>query len=168
MKKAQPINSVYIFVLAIFFTLLINRINLLYFAPFLVLSYYSNSCLRSCWLSVGSGIIIDLFSSTSYFGLTAVNYCLATFLLYGQTRHFFRERMFTIPIMTLLFSLLSSCISIILRLLFSQPIHISARWVLTDLIGMSFFDAFYAFSVVFPAHMFYKFQRSLRVKRRAQ
>ncbi|MFZ0566065.1 MAG: hypothetical protein WAM28_07765 [Chlamydiales bacterium] len=132
------------FLATLFCPALFSKFHLLYFAPYLILSYYKFSRFAVLWRAIGCGILIDLFSSTPCFGLSSINYCLVSFFLYGQTRNFFEDKLSTLPLMTALFSFLSTLISVILALCFDQKIVLSWKWSVTDLIGMSLFDALFA------------------------
>lgn len=117
---------------------------LLYFAPCLIIAYYKKSLFFCLWLSLAIGILNDLFSS-SLFGLNACNYCLVTFLLYRQTRHFFEDNVSTLFIMTLFFSLVSTSLNILFFLIFTKSFAISWSFIFTDFLIMPLLDALYAY-----------------------
>jgi len=125
--------------------ILFPKWHLFYFAPYLVLSYYKYSRYAVLWRSLGCGILMDLFSSTPFFGLSSINYCLVSFLLWGQKRNFFEDKLSTWPLMTALFSLLSTLFSVILAFFVGQKISFCWKWGVTDLFAMSFVDAAFAF-----------------------
>ena len=70
--------------------LVLPKLHLFYFAPYLVLSLNPFSRYQLLWRALLSGLILDLLSSGTFFGLTPLNYCLICWLLYGQTPTFLR------------------------------------------------------------------------------
>ena len=145
------INTKLTFGIAFFSTLLgpvfLPKLHLFYFVPYLVISFYQLPRHAVLWRAYFSGIIIDLLSSSPLFGLTSLNYSIVCWVLYGQTRNFFEDKPSTLPLMTFLFSFLSTLFSAITLLFFKDPITFSGTWIVTDLIGMSLADAFYALLV---------------------
>lgn len=120
------------------------NLRLLFFAPFLVIAYY-NKGLRSClWLALLCGLIVDLLSSQTRLGTYAFNYCLTTWILYNQKRHFFEDSPTTFPIMTFIFAFISTLMQVALLYIFGQPIELSWDWIKNDLIRLPLYDAFYA------------------------
>ncbi len=118
------------------------RIN--YFAPFLTLMFYKRP-LQSClWYAFGCGFILDLLTARLRLGLYIVNYCLTIGLLYGQKRHFFEDKLSTLPIMTALFSILSTVIQIVLLKIAGTTLELSWAWLGTDLVLFPLADAAYA------------------------
>jgi len=162
------VSTPFAFFLALFGILFFPHTHLLYFAPYLVLSFYSHTRFAALWRAIGCGIIIDLFSSTPHFGLTALNYCIVSWILYGQTRNFFDDKPSTLPLMTFFFSLLSTLTSVILFLFFAQPVTLSLKWVVTDLFCMPLFDATYALFISLPFQITHKLRKVIRAKRRAR
>jgi rod shape-determining protein MreD len=120
------------------------QLHVLYFAPYLVFCFYRFSRYQLLWKAAGCGLILDLLSSGSFFGLTAVNYCLTCWLLYGQTRNFFEDKITTLPLMTFLFSFISTGSATILSFFCNSGYSFSFSWVVTDLIAMPLVDALYA------------------------
>lgn len=118
---------------------------LTYFAPFLIIVYYKYSLSKSLWLSLLCGLSIDLFSSYPRLGISAINYCLTSAFLYHQKRHFFEDRLSTLPIMTCLFSFFSTFLQAIILSIFDNSINFSLYWIFTDLLIMPIIDSFYAF-----------------------
>jgi rod shape-determining protein MreD len=120
-------------------------LKLTFFAPFLVLVYYKKSYLSSMWIALFCGLIMDIFSSQARFGLYAVNYCVTTWFLFRQKRHFFEDSVSTLPIMTYFFAVISSLVQVLLLSIFVKSMHLTLVWVGTDLIMMPILDAIYAF-----------------------
>ncbi len=115
--------------------------------PVLVITYYKKNLVTSLWLSFLCGTIVDLLASNQHLGLYALNYCLTTIVIFFQRRHFFADRLSTIPIMTFLFSFLSTLLQMILLFLFDKPVPISLSLLETDLLLMPLADSLYAFCV---------------------
>jgi len=160
------VSLLFAFFLALFGVLFFPHAHLLYFAPYLVLTFYKHSRFAAAWRAIGCGMIIDLFSSTPHFGLTALNYCIVSWILYGQTRNFFDDKPSTLPLMTLFFSILSTLTSVTLFLFFSQPIVLSFKWAFTDLVCMPLLDATYAFLIFLPFQITHKLRKVIRTRRR--
>lgn len=144
------------FALALFFTIFaplwVPKLHLFYFAPYLILTFYRTTRYKALWAAFGCGLLIDLFSSNSFFGLTALNYCIVTFLLHGQVRNFFEDKFSTLPIMTALFSISSTLLSMVLLSFLGNKVELSWEWGATDLILMPLADALYGllfFSLLF-------------------
>jgi rod shape-determining protein MreD len=123
------------------------RVHLFYFVPYLVVSLYRHERIALLWRACLCGVCVDLLSSGSLFGLTAMNYCCVTFLLYKQTRNFFEDKLSTLPLMTFLFSFLSTGFLALAALFLQRSYPLGWSWVATDWIGMSMADAAYALFV---------------------
>lgn len=123
------------------------KYHLFFFVPYLVVCFYRHSRFAVLWRAFGCGVIIDLLSSGPFFGFSSLNYCFVSFFLFGQTRNFFEDKLSTLPLMTFLFSFLSTGLSLILALFFGNGYPLSGVWIVTDLIGMPFADATYALLV---------------------
>ncbi len=132
------------FLAMLFSPLYFPHLHLLFFAPYLVTCFYKQSRYSVLWKSLGCGLIIDLFSSTPLFGATTLNYCVTSLLLYRQRRNFFEDQTLTLPLMTFLFSSISSIITALLYLVFASKYTFSLRWIVTDLFEMPILDALYA------------------------
>lgn len=136
------------------------RVHLFYFVPYLVICLYRHSRIALLWRACFCGVIIDLLSSGSLFGLTSINYCCVAFLLYGQTRNFFEDKLSTLPLMTFLFSILSTGFLAIGALFLQRGYPLSWTWVATDLIGMPGADALYALLVFsLPFELIYEIRK---------
>lgn len=144
---------------ALFGPIFFPRLHLLYFAPYLVICVYKHSRLGLLWRASLCGIFLDLLSSTSHFGVSSLNYCFVASVLYGQKRNFFEDKLSTLPLMTFVFSTLSTGFSILLTLLFGNSHTLSWQWVATDLFGMSFVDALYSLIFSLPFQLFYVLRR---------
>lgn len=116
-----------------------------FFAPFLIICYYQKSFPTALRASLLCGILIDLFTSPLKFGLHALNYTLTTALIYHQKKNLFADHLTTLPLMTSLFSFLSTLIQIFLLALFLQPIPLTFSFIFTDLLFMPAIDGLFAF-----------------------
>lgn len=141
----KPAISFTISLLAIlFFPLLLPKLHLFYFAPFIILSFYQLSRIALLWRALLCGVIVDLLSSGSLFGMSSLNYCIVSSLLYGQKRNFFEDKLSTLPLMTFLFSLFSSLVELVSGFFSNHHYPLSPSWMMTDLLGMAGADALYA------------------------
>ncbi len=124
---------------AIFGTVFFPGTRILAFVPFFGLCYMHKSFISSLWIATLCGIILDLLCTEHHFGLYALVSCLATTIMYHQKRHFFDDKPLALSIYTLFISMV---VSILQLILFAT---LSWKLIFTDVIGMSFFDALYAF-----------------------
>lgn len=152
-----------IFTFAICFALLIlcwalfPQIRLTFFAPCLVVACYQSSLRKGVWIAFSCGLLLDLLSADTHFGLNALDYSITMPLLYSQRRNFFADSVSTLPIMTFFFSAISSLIMAILLYSIEMRSIFSWSWIFTDVICMSALDAVYAFACfVLPAFIFAK------------
>ena len=142
----------------LFFPLFLPKLQLLFFAPYLVLTLYRKDLIPTLWRALFCGILIDLFAATPHFGHTSLNYVLVLLLLRTQKHNFFEDKLGTLPLMTALFSMLSTFFS-----LFGQQSLFSLRWIVTDLFEMALLDA--AFALLFfslPFHLTKKMRRLVK------
>lgn len=127
-----------------FFPIFFPKLRLLFFAPYLISSLYKKSIWTTLWRGLFVGVIIDLFSSSSSFGLTSLVYVLSCFLLSSQKRNFFEDKLITLPLMTAFFSILSTFLNALFLVIFEQQMLFSTRFILTELFGMALADALFA------------------------
>lgn len=136
------------FTITLLFSLLVPSLfpsaRFLFFVPFLITTYYQKSFATCLWLSFLCGFILDILSS-SFIGLHALNYCLATGLLFSQRKHFFSDSLSTLPLMTYFFSFFSTLLEAVLVHTFDTPVSLSLHWFFTDLMIMPLLDGIYAF-----------------------
>lgn len=132
-----------------------SSVRLNFFAPFLIICYYQKSYPKALQYSILSGCLIDLFSSPLRFGLHALNYSLTTVCIYHQKRNLFADNLTTLPLMTFLFSFVSTLIQLILNFIFAKPIALSFAFIFTDLLLMPSMDALFSFCwFIFPSLIF--------------
>lgn len=124
--------------------LMAPQLPLLFFAPFLVITYYKKSFIVCLWYSLICGLLTDLLSDHHRFGFYALSYCLTTFFLYSQRVNYFEDRFTTVPLMTAFFSFGSTLIHTLILSSLGDPISLSWKWIQTDLFWMPLVDALYA------------------------
>jgi rod shape-determining protein MreD len=154
----------FIFPCCLILTLIIPSIfptaRLLFFSPFLIVACYKQNLTYSLWIALGCGLIMDFFSSNLRLGIHSLNYCITLIMLYPQKKNFFADSVSTLPIMTFLFSSISTLIMAILLYSLEMKNVLSWYWALTDLILMPVVDAIYAFGCyILPALLFGKPRR---------
>lgn len=156
-KKNLRIIFFTCFFLTIWIPVILPQIRLYFFAPYLIVLLYKRPLINCLWGALGCGLLIDALSAYQHLGLHALNYTLTLALLYRQRRHFFADSPSTLPIMTYLFSAVSTAIQIPLLYVFEQKLRINSHWIRTDLLLMPLFDAVYAFCVfILPFWVFGK------------
>ena len=147
------------FLFSLFLTLMIPslfpNIKVSFFAPFLIMACYKKTLSDCLWLAFLCGLILDLLSSNTRLGIHALNFCFAVMVLYPQKRNFFADSLSTLPIMTYLFSGVSSLFMVLLLYSLEMMNMLSWHWLLTDVILMPAVDACYAFCCfILPALIF--------------
>lgn len=130
------LNSYFYFFVTTAIVLLFPSILLQLYTPFLVFIFYRCSKMEALWWSVACGFILDLLSPNTTFGMFAITYVVSTAILYERKQHFFIDYFSTFPLMTFLYSVLST----FLCALWAQ-IPISIPWILSDLIVLPLADA---------------------------
>lgn len=158
----------YALFLSVTLPLLLPDLRLFYFAPFLVISYYSGTLLHSLWWSIITGGIVDLFSAGTRFGSCALIYCLTTLFLHRYKYYFFEDRPTTLPIMTYLFVLISTILQALLYQIFEDKTIVSLEWLKRDIGLMPLKDALFAWTCfTLPRSIILRQRRSLRRRKRA-
>lgn len=160
-------NLKLIFLACCLFTLifpsLFPHVHLLYFAPFLVIALYQKSLAACLWYAALCGLSIDLLSDGNRLGFYALNYSLTTLLLFPQRKNFFSDSISTLPLMSFLFSALSTVVEIASRFSMGTLPTLSLQWAFTDLIAMPAADALFAFALfILPHAVFGKPERKGR------
>ena len=144
-------------VMAIFGTVFFPNIRILAFAPFFALVYNRKSFVTSMWIATLCGILIDLLCSQLKFGLYALNYCLTTFLIHRQKKHFFEDKPTALSLFTMLVSCTSTLLQLLLTYAFDKGLPFTWKLALTDLVGMPLVDALYAYLWFFCPMQCYAF-----------
>lgn len=142
---------------------LVPSLKLFFLVPIIIIAYYQFSYVGCLWISMGSGILVDILSVNSFFGVNAFVYCTATMLLYPWRRYFFADRASTLPLMTILFSVISTVIFIASASLFQSKRIISWPLIGSDLIIMPICDGLYAYlCFILPFQLYKEFKRKRR------
>ncbi len=135
----------------VFFPLL--RIQ--FFSAFLVILLYNKPLIKCLWASLWCGCVLDLLSSQNHLGLHALTFTVTTWIFFSQRRHFFADSLSTLPLMTFLFSLVSTTLQTLQLAVFEHHLHLTKTWLLTDLLLFPLMDALYAFCFfVLPFYLF--------------
>ncbi len=138
---------------------LLPSLQLLYFAPFLIILNYRKSLLTCLWGALFCGLILDLLSAEPRLGFNAINYILVSMVIHRLKHNFFPDSAMTLPILTLLFSLISTVFEMTILILFDQPLSLYGNWILNHLILLPVLNALYAFGIfVLPWLLFGKKQ----------
>jgi len=154
-QKRLDITFIFCLALTIIFPLLVPSIRLTFFAPFLIMACYKKKLQNCLWMAFICGLILDLLSSNARLGIHAFNYCLTLMVLYPQKRNFFADSLSTLPIMTFLFSTISTFFMVIVLYSLEMINMLSWQWIATDLLLMPAADAIYAFCCfIAPALLF--------------
>ncbi len=135
---------IYTLLYLLFLPPLFPSLRLLFFAPFLVFTFYHRGKITCLWLALLCGLIIDLFASQTRLGMHALNYCLTTLLLYSQKCHFFEDSPSTLSILTFFFAIFSTLIQVCLLYAFGHSLILSWEWIKNDLFWLPLYDALYA------------------------
>lgn len=120
-----------------------SNIKFIYFAPLLIFLFYNVSFISILWIATLLGFFQDLFSS-SFFGINAILYLIATLVLYKEKR-FFNDKPINLSIFTMVFSIVFSFLTPILFFIFDKKINLSITWILTDIIIYPILDGIWAF-----------------------
>ena len=124
----MPTNILY-FGLTLLATLYFPQLGASLFPPFLVYTFYRNPKMTALGWSVTAGLIPDLLSPHTPFGLYPFVNVLTTLFLYDKKQFFFIDNLSTLPLMTFFFTLLNTA----LLALFAQ-IPLSLSWIAGELI----------------------------------
>jgi rod shape-determining protein MreD len=124
--------------------ILLPRLAILAFAPYLALVMMRCETSKALWLSTLAGIMIDLLSDDPI-GIHALNYVIVTALLIRAKMHFSHEQPLHLSVYTALISSLSTVLQLVLLFLFDRRVPFEGRWFFTELIGMPVMDALYSF-----------------------
>lgn len=124
--------------------IILPRIAILAFAPFIALVLMRCDLSRALWLSALAGALVDLLSDDPI-GLHALNYAIVAFVLFRVKNHFSYDQPFHLSLYTGFVSSLSTGLQLILLFLFDRRVPFDGRWFFADLVGMPVIDALYAF-----------------------
>ena len=111
--------------------------SLIAFAPIMTKTYFSKGLQSSLYMALLCGILVDLFSTQTHFGISALNYTLTTLLIYRLKWRLSPHKLYSIAIYTFLFSLTSTTLSLLMS---GLPFTIQR-----DFLIFPFIDGIYAF-----------------------
>jgi len=120
--------------------------------------------MSSFWISSLCGLLIDALGSELRFGVHALSFSVATLFLYSQKKHFYNDKPLALSLFTFQISLIITFILFLFSYLSGSLPSISMKYIISDFILMSFFDAFYAF-IWFSLPLFlygYLFRKNIR------
>lgn len=124
--------------------LLVPRLALLAFAPYLALVILRTKLPKALWLSAAAGILLDLLSDDPM-GVNALNYVITSALLYRFRMHFLFDQPLHLSLFSALVSSLSTALQLIILFLFDRKVPFGGKWILGDLLAMPVIDALYSF-----------------------
>ncbi len=138
-------NSAFIFSLLchLLTPLVFPLVKLSYFSPFIVLALYKKNQTQFLNYCLIAGFILDLLSTTP-FGFWTINYLVCGWLLLYIKPFFFQDKLMTLPLVTLLFSQISTLFYALATHLFFQKFNLNIYWIMTDLVVYPIFDAIFA------------------------
>lgn len=145
--KKLPLTFIICLLATLFMPAITSSIRLVFFAPFLVITFYQKSFFLSLCYALGCGVICDLLSADIRFGVHALSFCVTTLVLYQQKKNFFADSISTLPMMTFFFSVLTTLVDFITLYALQQPQLFSWEWVVCDLLVMPALDGLTAFLV---------------------
>lgn len=119
-----------------------------YFCPLMALAFYRARLITCLRLALACGLVMDLIASHHHLGIYSIAYCGTTAVLYRYKGHLFEDNVTTLPIMTLLFSALSTSLAGALYTAFEEPFTYSWRWVVSEVAIMPLLDGLLALSCV--------------------
>lgn len=135
--------------------------NFFYFAPLIIISFYQKPLITCLWYALVCGLFIDVLSDSLRLGFFATNYCITAFILFPQRKNFFSDSITTLPLMTFLFSFISTVLQTFTLYSINKPVALSAEWFFSELIIMPAIDSLYAFAFfILPFAIFGKRQRT--------
>lgn len=143
-------RSLYLFfflmvsLLTVLFPLLTPLTSLNFFAPYLVLLLYKKRKSQALTQAFLCGCILDLISSSTSIGFWPLNFILTLLLLGKLKHHFFVEKLLTLPILSFLFSGISTILFFLITNIFCTKSHLTLNWMMTDLVLLPSLDGLYA------------------------
>ncbi|MCI0382197.1 MAG: rod shape-determining protein MreD [Chlamydiae bacterium] len=120
------------------------KLKLMIFSPFLAYVYMKRSFLSSLWISAFCGLCMDCISSTTHFGIHALNYCITSIAVFRKKKFFFEDKSSALAFFVIFISFISILIQLVLLSLFGYKIPQDLA-LATDLIFIPIFNGIYAF-----------------------
>ncbi|MGA8164704.1 MAG: rod shape-determining protein MreD [Waddliaceae bacterium] len=113
-QKNLPMTFLSMLVLTLLMPALAPGVPISCFIPFLVIAMYKKPQISCLWYSLLCGLILDLLSSRIPLGICATNFTASTWVLYRQKQNFFADNLATLPLVTALFSIISTFFQFVL------------------------------------------------------
>lgn len=136
------------------------------FTPYLVFKLANSERIHYLWRCFFCGLIVDLFSSSIYFGQTACIYTLLGALFYHHKETFFMDKWPSLPLLTALFTSLSTLLSAFFLSFVSGDFYFSAKWMVTDLLQMPFIEAAVALLIYSLPFQIRELWRKMQINKR--
>lgn len=126
---------------------LFPKVQIQYLIPYLIVGIYYRPLAFNLWHAAFCGCFLDLFSSEPRFGIHALSYTATLYMVTGLRRQFFEDKLSTLPILTLLFSSISTLIhTLLIAVACQMPTYLqNPQWIMSDLCMMPVIDGVYAF-----------------------
>lgn len=112
------------------------------FVPFLAIAFQRASFPKSLWMATGCGLCVDLMNTSFPLGLFALSYSLTGLFTYRFRQLFIDEHLFSIPLYTLLTSIV---LSLIQAFLIHPVMKVTLSFFIATFCLMPLCDALYAF-----------------------
>ena len=148
LKKIAP-SFVISYLSLLLFPSFFPQMRLLAFAPFLTYTAAHCTLPITLWLSMLSGLIVDLYSKSSPMGFFALNHTLTTVIIYRYRSYFTFEKIPIFSLFTTLFSFISTLVHFLLFALIEMQFKLHIFSILTDLLLMPIIDGVYSLVLVF-------------------
>jgi hypothetical protein len=123
--------------------LFLPQLKILGFLPYIIFAISRLSLPKVLWCSSLSGLIIDLYSFGPPLGFFAINYALASLILFQYKKFFSEENLPSFVLLATLFSFLSTLIHFFLYGVIDTHLKLSFLTLGTDLICMPLIDGAY-------------------------
>lgn len=127
-----------------FLPIALPGIPLQIFVPLLVWTFYRYSRIESLYFAVVAGLLCDLLSSTQHMGLYTASYLLSSHVLYPCSTLFFEGNLWTLPLLTFFFSIISSICYLFFYAFFEGSITLTWQWFFCDMLVLPSCDFLYA------------------------
>lgn len=151
------------------FQIMLPNLRLVYFAPAFIYLLYSRKEANSLIFCLLIGVISDLFSAYTPFGLYVLVYLLAYHTLRVIKHFFFFEELISLPILSYIFSMITTLYLGIFIQSSSKLSLFSLSWIFSDLFLYPLIDALYAFLFhAIPLHYLVRIHRKIHLSRRVR
>ena len=134
--------------LTLFTPLLFPKCRLFFFAPYLTWRLLNFEKKQALWSGFAAGFVMDLLQAQSPLGFTVCNYLMSLLILDRTKSFFFADKWATLPIMTFIFSVLSTLIHLTATSLVLTPTSFSYPFIVTDFILFPLLDALFTLIIV--------------------